>query len=123
MKKVAISKIYFELKRMKYIRELFACTQGSKTMKNRPIRHKNRGIFQKIRGFFGSRTVRKGGVSANLQKLIGFGVSKKNKPGIHFLRLQISTGNPLFHGGKSGRFCLSPAVHLYGSSYSRHQLN
>ena len=67
---------------------LALCTQGPKTQKKLLyrliLRHKNRGIFQKIRGFLGSWTVRKGGVSANLQKLIGFGVSEKNKPGIHF---------------------------------------
>ncbi len=51
MNKVGISKIYFEIKWMKYIRELFACTQGPKTMKNRPIRHKNRGIFKKSGDF------------------------------------------------------------------------
>ena len=44
--------MYFELKRMKYIKKLVACTQGLKMKKNRPLRHKNRGIFQKNPGIF-----------------------------------------------------------------------
>jgi len=93
--------------------ELAVCTHGPKNAVNRPLGQKNRGILQKIRGFLGSWTVRKRGVSANLQKLIGFGVSERNKPGIHFARLQNSTGNPLFRGGKSGRFCLSSSVDIF----------